>query len=125
MRSLRHACLGITAIALAQALPAHAHHGWAGQGNEQTEVTGTVHKAVNLVNPHASLQLMVDGQVWDVTLAPPSRTEGAGLAAKTLAVGDTVTVRGNRNTDKDRREIKAVRVSAGDRHYDLYPERIR
>lgn len=123
MRILQHAGLGI--VAIVQIMPVHAHHGWAGQGNEQTEVTGTVHKAVNLVNPHASLQLMVDGQVWDVTLAPPSRTRGAGLAAQTLAVGDTVTVRGNRNTDQERHEIKAVRVSAGDRHYDLYPERIR
>ncbi len=113
------------AAALAQGQPAAAHHGWAGQGNQQTEVTGTVHKAVSLVNPHAGFQVMADGEVWDVTLAPPSRTEGAGLSEQTLSIGDEVTVRGNRNTDGQRREIKAVRVTAGERNFDLYPERLR
>lgn len=112
-------------VASMSALPVAAHHGWAGQGNDLTEVEGTVHQAVNLVNPHASFQVMADGKVWDITLAPPLRTEGAGLKASTLKVGDQVTVTGNRNSAADRHEIKAVRVSAGGRHYDLYPERLR
>lgn len=124
MRSMHIAGLAVAAV-LAPALPAVAHHGWAGQGNQQTEITGTVHKAVSLVNPHASFQLMAGGEVWDVTLAPPSRTEGAGLSEQALSVGDAVTVRGNRNTDPQRREIKAVRVTAGERNFDLYPERLR
>lgn len=125
MRPCYQSALLCTALLSALAVPSLAHHGWAGQGGEQIEVSGEVHKPVNLVNPHASLQVMVDGQLWDVTLAPPSRTEGAGLTPKTLAVGDQVTVRGNRNTDPKRHEIKAVRVSSGGRNYDLYPERLR
>jgi hypothetical protein len=105
--------------------PVQAHHGWAGQGDEQIEVSGTVHTALNLTNPHSSLQVMAKGEVWDITLAPASRTEGAGLKRDTLAVGDQVTIRGNRNSSAERREIKAVRVSAGGRNYDLYPERLR
>lgn len=117
--------LVFAAAASMPGLPVAAHHGWAGQGNDLTELQGTVHQAVNLVNPHAGFQVMADGKVWDITLAPPSRTQGAGLEASTLKVGDQVTVTGNRNKDADRHEIKAVRVSAGGRHYDLYPERLR
>lgn len=113
--------LGISIVAL----PALAHHGWSGQGAEQIEVSGKVHKPVNLTNPHASMQIIADGQVWDVTLAPPARTESAGLTPKALAVGDAVTVRGNRNSDPKRFEIKTVRVSSGGRNYDVYPDRIK
>lgn len=114
-----------TLVGLAAVAPVLAHHGWAGQGDDQIEVSGTVHSAVNLTNPHASLQVMSKGEVWDVTLAPASRTQGAGLERDTLAVGDQVTVRGNRSAAADRRELKAVRISAGGRNFDLYPERLR
>jgi hypothetical protein len=102
-----------------------AHHGWSGQSAEQIEISGKVHKAVSLSGPHASMQLISGGQVWDVTLSPPARTEGAGLTEKTLAVGDAVTVRGHRNTDPKRYEIKTVRVTAGGRNYDVDPARIK
>jgi hypothetical protein len=106
-------------------LAATAHHGWAGQSNEQRQISGTVHKAVDLVNPHATLESISDGKVWQVTLAPASRTRSAGLTPETLAVGDAITVRGNRNNDPERFEIKGVRVSSGGRNDDLYPERLR
>ena len=35
-----------------------------------------------------------DGQVWDITLAPPARTSGAGLKENVIPLGATVTVRG-------------------------------
>lgn len=107
------------------AAPSVAHHGWAGQGSEQIEVTGNVHAPVRLAGPHATMQLMVDGKVWDVTLAPAARTERAGLKPDTFKVGDEVTVRGNRNSNPGRLEIKTVRVSAAGRNYDVYPDRIR
>jgi hypothetical protein len=40
-------------------------------------------------------------------------------------VGDTVTVRGNRNSDPKRFEMKTVRVSSGNRNFDVYPDRIK
>lgn len=125
MQYRRKSVMLAPALLAATIVPALAHHGWSGQGSEQSEITGKVHKPVSLVNPHASLQVLVDGKVWDVTLAPPSRTEGAGLAANTLAVGDPVTVRGNASTEPGRNEMKAVRVSAAGKNYDLYPERIK
>jgi hypothetical protein len=111
--------------ALFATLPAVAHHGWSGQSSEQTEISGKVHKAVSLSGPHATMQIISGGQVWDVTLSPPARTESAGLKEKTLAVGDAVTVRGHRNTDPKRFEIKTVRVTAAGRNYDVDPARIK
>lgn len=126
MRPVRLSGFTVTLLGISiVALPALAHHGWSGQGAEQIEVSGKVHKPVNLTNPHASMQIIADGQVWDVTLAPPARTESAGLTPKALAVGDAVTVRGNRNSDPKRFEIKTVRVSSGGRNYDVYPDRIK
>lgn len=107
------------------AAPALAHHGWSGQSDTQIEVSGKVLKPVSLAGPHATMQINADGQVWDVTLAPPARTESAGLTPKALAVGDTVTVRGNRNSDPKRFEIKTVRVTSAGKNYDIYPDRIR
>jgi Family of unknown function (DUF6152) len=106
--------------------PVLAHHGWAGQQDEQSEVSGKVTKPVNLSGPHATMQITTDaGQVWDITLAPSSRTESAGLTAKTLSVGDAVTVHGNRSSDPKRFEMKTVRVTSGARNYDVYPDRIK
>jgi hypothetical protein len=107
------------------ALPAAAHHGWSGQSQAQSEVTGKVLKPVNLNGPHATMQITADGQVWDVTLAPPARTQAAGLTPTTLAVGDTVTIRGNRNSDPKRFEMKTVRVTMAGKNFDVYPDRIK
>ncbi|MEO6184674.1 MAG: DUF6152 family protein [Steroidobacteraceae bacterium] len=107
------------------AAPALAHHGWGGQSDTQIELSGKVHRLVSLAGPHASMQIIADGQVWDVTLAPAARTEAAGLTPKSLAVGDAVTVRGNRNNDPKRFEIKTVRVSTTGRVYNVYPDRIK
>src|SRR5688572_25290006 len=74
---------GAAALALSLMAPAAiAHHGWAGQGSETFELSGTVHSAVNLTGPHATMKVQdKQGQVWDLTLASPPRTEGAGLKA--------------------------------------------
>jgi hypothetical protein len=115
------ATLGMTCAAL----PAVAHHGWSGQSDKQTEVSGKVHKPVSLNGAHASMEIIAEGQVWNVTLAPPARTQAAGLTPTTLAVGDTVTIRGNRSSDPKRFEMKTVRVSSKGRNYDVYPDRIQ
>jgi hypothetical protein len=114
---------GLLAISLA--FPAGAHHGWAGQSDKQTEISGKVTKPVNLNGPHATMQIVAEGQVWDITLAPPARARSAGLTSSTLKVGDTVTVLGNRNSDPKRFEMKTVRVTAAGRNFDVYPDRIK
>jgi len=107
------------------ALPASAHHGWSGQQQDQTEISGKVKTPVSLAGAHATMQIVdAEGKTWDITLAPAARTERAGLTAQTLAVGDEVTVRGNRNSDMSRTEIKTVRVTSAGKSYDVYPDRL-
>jgi hypothetical protein len=64
-----------------------------------------------------------DGKVWDITLAPPARTERAGLKANTIPVGAKVTVHGHRNRDAQRLEVKTERVSWNGKTFDVYPDR--
>jgi hypothetical protein len=105
------------------AMPAYAHHGWGGNVEQVSDMTGTVVQGVSLAGPHATMKINVDGKVWDITLAPPFRTNRAGLKESTIPVGATVTVRGNRNRDPGRLEMKTIMVRYGDKKYDVYPER--
>ena len=68
--------IGVAALALIGVLagPVQAHHGWAGNSDEELELTGTVQKGVSLAGPHATMKILAKGQVWDVTLAPAART---------------------------------------------------
>lgn len=105
--------------------PASAHHGWGGQGTENFELTGKVEKAVSLAGPHATMQVKdKNGQVWDLTLAPPARTDSAGLKENTIPVGATVTIRGKRNMDPKKFEVKTERVTYAGKNYDVYPDRL-
>ena len=104
-------------------LPVLAHHGWNGNGPEQFELTGTVDTTVSLNGPHARMKILVDGQLWDVTLAPPTRTQRAGLRESTIPAGAEVTVSGHRNNDPERFEMKAERVRYDGTLYDVYPDR--
>jgi hypothetical protein len=106
-------------------LEASAHHGWAGQQQEQFELTGKLKTDVSLAGPHGSMQIVDDkGQVWDITLAPAARTERAGLKPGVIPMGATVTVSGHRNSDLGRFEIKTERVTHDGKNYDVYPDRL-
>ena len=89
------------ATLLISGLPLLAHHGWEGYRSEDFEITGTVESTVSTAGPHASLKILADGQVWNVVLAPPPRTERAGLKAGMIPVGDTVTAYGHRHKDPE------------------------
>jgi hypothetical protein len=116
-------CLGAS-IAVASAVPAVAHHGWGGNVDEVSSMTGVVTEGVKLAGPHGTLKIKTaDGKVWDITLAPPYRTSSAGLKQDTIPVGAMVTVRGNRNRDPNRYEMKTIQVEYAGRHYNVYPER--
>ena len=104
---------------------ADAHHGWAGQQREQFSLSGRVHRDVSLAGPHGTMQIVDDnGQVWDLTLAPPARTEGAGLKPGVIPLGARVSISGHRNSDPKRFEVKTERVTHDGRHYDVYAERL-
>lgn len=109
------------AVVLA-APPAMAHHGWAGQGTEVFELTGTVHTAVSLGGPHATMRIKdKGGQIWDLTLSSPARTQSAGLKDGVIPVGATVTISGKRNRDPKRFEVKTESVTHAGKTYAVYP----
>jgi hypothetical protein len=116
------ACFGILALSLS-AFPVSAHHGWAGNSDEEFELTGTVQSGVSLAGPHATMKLLADGKVWDLTLAPPARTERAGLKEGIIPVGATITIHGHRNKDANRFEVKTERVIWNGRTFNVYPDR--
>jgi len=106
------------------ALPAMAHHGWGGNVDQVSEMTGVVVSPVSLSGPHGTMKIKTaDGKTWDITLAPPFRTSSAGLKQDTLKVGDMVTVHGNKNRDANRFEMKTVQVDYQGKHFMVYPER--
>jgi hypothetical protein len=118
--------LGISAGVLGVLLsagPAWAHHGWAGNADEEFEITGTVQTGVSLAGPHATMKLLADGKVWDLTLAPPAATDRAGLKEGIIPVGATVTIHGHRNRDPKRFEVKTERVVWNGRTFNVYPDR--
>ena len=116
----------MTAAAVAALLipiPALAHHGWGGNSDEEFEITGTVEAPLSLAGPHATMKIKADGQVWDLTLAPPARTAASGLKEGVIPVGAKVTVHGHRNRAANRFEIKTERVTWNNKVYNVYPDR--
>ncbi len=121
MTSVLRSCLA--AAVLFAPVPAFAHHGWGGNVEEISDMTGTVVEGVSMAGPHATMKIKVGANVWDITLAPPARAARSGLAVGLIPVGATVTVRGNKNSDAQRHEMKTIMVRYGDRQFDVYPER--
>ncbi len=111
------------ALSVASTIPALAHHGWGGNVDEVTALTGMVMEGVKLAGPHGTMKIMTeDHMVWDLTLAPPFRTQSAGLKADTIPVGAVVTVHGQRNRDPNRLEMKTIQVEYAGKQYNVYPE---
>ena len=125
MRYRLSLCVGFGIFAISLLVPpASAHHGWGGNLDEEFEITGTVVTGLSLAGPHASMQIRArDGQVWDLTLAPPARTERAGLKEGIIPVGATVMIHGHRNRDPKRFEIKTERVTWNGKTFNVYPDR--
>jgi len=114
--------LAIVALVATLSVPAFAHHGWGGNASEESEVTGTL-EMVSLAGPHATMKVRVGEQLWDITLAPPARSQRAGLRENSIPVGSIVTVRGHRNMTAGRFEMKSERVTWNDEVFDVYPNR--
>lgn len=119
-------CLAAVAFVAAVCLwpqTAIAHHGWGGYVDNTSELTGTVESPVSMAGPHATMKVKAEGQVWDVVLAPPARSERAGLKEGMIPVGATVTVHGNRHRDPKKYEIKTTRLTWNDKVFNVYPDR--
>ena len=123
MKTPKSFALAAAAALLFPAL-ASAHHGWGGNEDKDSELTGTVQQGVSLAGPHATMKIKTsDGKLWDLTLAPPFRTEQAGLKEGIIPVGATVTVHGHRNKDANRFEMKTERVTWNGKTFNVYPDR--
>lgn len=114
--------LALAAVAVSHVAP--AHHGWAWAEDEQSTLTGKV-QSVSMNAPHPTLQVTdAAGATWQIDLGNPNQTERSGFAADSAKSGDSITVLGNRNRDRDRNHMKAVRITIAGKNFDMYPERI-
>jgi Family of unknown function (DUF6152) len=123
-KPLCHFASAMLAVLLMSPIPANAHHGWGGYSDKEFELAGTVESPVSLAGPHATMKIRAtDGKVWDIVLAPPARTERAGLKEGIIPVGDSVAVHGHRHLDANRFEIKTERLQWRDHLFNVYPDR--
>ncbi|NMG38178.1 hypothetical protein GRZ55_02850 [Chelativorans sp. ZYF759] len=100
-----------------------AHHGWAWTEDDISELEGTI-VSISLGNPHAALDVDVDGEIWHVELAPPRATASSGFVEGVADEGDTVQAIGHRSRTPEERTFKAVRLIIGGETYDIYPRRL-
>jgi hypothetical protein len=114
--------IGAALLALT-ALPAFAHHGWAWTAEGFFELTGVIEE-IYLGNPHATLDVDVEGEIWRVELAPLAPTTAAGFVEGVAKPGDEVVAVGSRSADPNEKRMKAVRVIVGGKTYDIYPNRV-
>jgi hypothetical protein len=100
-----------------------AHHGWSWTEDGFFELDGII-KDIYIGNPHATLDVDVEGEIWRVELAPPSRTIAAGFTEDVAKPGDEVTAIGNRSRDDVEKRMKAVRLIVNGKTYDVYSDRV-
>jgi hypothetical protein len=104
---------------------AAAHHGWSWAEADQIELRGTIQQ-ISMGGPHPTLDVAtVDDGMWRVELGNPRQTERAGFVEGVAKPGDQVTALGNRSQDRTEKRMKAVRITVGEKRYDIYPERIQ
>ena len=107
----------LAALCLA-ALPAAAHHGWSEyETTKPLTVTGRIVES-GYEHPHGHIRLEAPGKTWHVVLAPPSRMEARGLPPADLKKGNTVTVVGYQNRQKEP-EMRAERITSGTKTVEL------
>ena len=113
----------LVTIMLLSPLPVIAHHGWGGYLDATSEISGTVESPVSLAGPHATMKIRAEGHVWDVVMAPPNRTQQAGLKEGMIPVGARVVVHGQRHRDPKKFEIKTTQLTWNGRVFSVYPDR--
>lgn len=114
---------GVVVSAVVSAAPANAHHGWSEYQDTQFEITGPLVTDVSLAGPHATAQMRVGDEVWDLVFAPSTRTAQAGLREGVVPLGDTVTASGHRHLDPSKLEVKVERLIWNDTLFNVYPDR--
>ncbi|MDB5622129.1 MAG: hypothetical protein JWR39_692 [Devosia sp.] len=120
-RRLTSTVAGILLCAAA-AVPALAHHGWSWTASGFFQIEGVI-TATYIGNPHATLDVDVEGTTWRVELAPPGPTTQAGFTEDVAPLGTEVIAIGNRSVDSEETRMKAVRIIIDGQQYDVYPSR--
>ena len=111
------AIISVLTLALAP-LAAQAHHGW---GSYDASTPLTIEAPVETIlwqNPHGEMTLQHEGQMWHVTLAPPSRMQMRGLSAQMLQPGTAVSAKGYPSRTNPN-EMRAERLIVGGETYEL------
>jgi hypothetical protein len=73
---------------------ARAHHGWSEyDAAKRMTITGTITE-LHFGNPHVTIVVKSDNELWNVMLAAPSRLNSRGCSKEMLAVGRDVTIEG-------------------------------
>jgi len=91
------------ALAALAASAALAHHGWSGY-TDVIEMSVTVTE-LRLGNPHDRLVATdADGAEWNLLLAPPARNRRFGFNEASVAVGDALTLYGQKHPARN--EVK-------------------
>lgn len=117
--------LAAAMLSAAFATGAAAHHGWSWAEADQIELRGIIQQ-ISMGGPHPTLDVAtVDDGVWRVELGNPRQTERAGFVEGVAKPGDQVIALGNRSQDRTEKRLKAVRITIGEKRYDIYPERIQ
>ena len=98
--------------------PAYAHHGWSEYDSSKVMTLTGVIKESGYEHPHGHVTMEVQGKVWQVVLAPPSRMENRGLAKAGLKPGTTVTVVAYPNRNKPE-EARAERITVNGKTVEL------
>ena len=96
--------LGVFVVVLLLFAPAvEAHHSFAADFDitRPVALTGRVTK-IEWMNPHVHIYLDVRDTQWTVELGSPNGLAKRGWTAKTLKIGDVVTVDGSRAKDGSR-----------------------
>ena len=115
----------LAAATLLAATSALAHHGWDWAEDKQSQINGKI-ESISMAPPHPSLKVKTaDGKTWQVDLGNPNQTARSGFTGDTAKAGDAIAVLGNRNKDKAKLHMKAVRITLAGKNYDMYPERIQ
>ena len=123
MRQLYRKGIASIGFSLLVATAAFAHHGWSWTEDGFFQLEGII-KEIYIGNPHATLDVDVEGEIWRVELAPPGPTMAAGFTEDVAQIGDEVVATGNRSQDENEKRMKAVRIVIKGITYDVYPDRV-
>ena len=111
----------LVTLAMISAVPTIAHHGWAGYAEEEFEISGTLETQVALAGPHGTMKIKVDNQIWDITLSPPVRVQGAGRPANRFLWAQSNGARSSSSDRSGRGEDTARHLQR--KTFNCYPDR--